>query len=96
MTWVCARCGTPANGASFDPWCPACQDKTIAIQASPITYIQYREISDLFTSMGEINRNRRMRRLAAITGRLVRDYRDLTSSDAAMAIGALKEEARAK
>ena len=91
MTWVCVHCQTPVNGTRFDPWCPTCQDKTIATDASPLTYEQYRAICDLFTSIGEINRGKRLRWISQAIGRAIRDYGDLTSAEGDAAHTKLKE-----
>ena len=90
MTWVCARCRTPVNGTRFDAFCPACLDKTMAVEDGPITYPQYRAICDLFTSIGEINRTRRLRWISQAIGRPVRDYGELTTTEAATAHTKLK------
>ena len=91
MTWRCARCRMPVNGTRFDPWCPACQDKTIAVEDAPLAYGQYRELCDLFTSIGEINRARRLRWISTAIGRQVSDYRDLSAADGTTALTQLKE-----
>ena len=91
MTWVCARCRTPVNGTRFDAFCPQCLDKTIAVEDGPLTYPQYEEIRDLFHSIGEDNRARRLRWISQAVGRQVGDYRDLTATEGATALTQLKE-----
>lgn len=91
MTWVCARDGTPLTGPRIDPWCPTCQGKTLAVEDSPFTYVQYREIDYLFASIGEINRVRRLRWISKAIGRPVGDYRDLSAAEGTTALTKLKE-----
>jgi hypothetical protein len=94
--WVCARCRTPVSGTRFDAYCPQCHDKTIATEDAPLAYVQYREICDLFTAMGDINRASRLRRIGRILRRQVRDYSDMTATEGGTALAALREEARPK
>ena len=89
--WVCARDQTPVTGPRTDPWCPTCQAKTLAVEDGPLTYLQYRDLCDLFTSIGELNRARRLRWISQAVRRPIGDYRDLSAADAAAALAKLKE-----
>ena len=91
MTWICVRDGAPVTGSRIDPWCPTCASKTIAVEDGPITYPQYRAICDLFTSIGEINRGKRLRWISQAIGRPVRDFGEITTTEATTAHIKLKE-----
>ena len=91
MTWVCIRCSTPLTGSRIDPRCPKCEGKTLAVDDGPLTYPQYRDLCDLFTSIGEINRGRRLRWISQAIGRPVRDYGEITAAEATTAHTKLKE-----
>ena len=100
-TWVCVKDGTPVAGDRYDMYCPTCGDKTIAVEAAeprpdPIRPGQYRAICSYFTSRGEVNRARRMRRLSQLTGRPIGDYWELTAEEAAMVAAELKEWAHGR
>jgi hypothetical protein len=93
VSWVCGVCGSAVNGDAYDPWCETCGEDRYSIPAThfqpePLSRDQYIAICRHFTAQGEVNRDRRMRRLTAFTytqgtGRDIHDYWDLTSDEAA-------------
>ena len=82
--YACVKCTEPL-GDWCDPYCPICEDDTLAVEVLEpgITRDQYIEICRHFKAQGENHKLTRMRRLSKFTGRTIHDYWDVTQTEAA-------------
>ncbi len=81
--YACVQCCQPAEPGDYDCPCGGALAEVLEPHPAGIRLPQVKAICRHFSAQGEVNKQRRLRRLSKFTGRAIWDYWDLTQAEAA-------------